>query len=111
MGAVLSDSCCGWEANRPIVRLLREHLSRSHPIWGYIHVEGAQFGGRALSDRELATILAALRLWQRHGQTDADPSDDVASDSGRHKVLCSAEIDRLCERLNFGGESTAACDG
>ena len=59
--------------------------------------------------REFATILAALRYWQRRGLcTDGRqgnlivpaPEEDVATDSGTHKPLVPEEIDALCERLN-----------
>jgi hypothetical protein len=39
MGAVLEDSHCSWEADRPLVRLLREHLPSSHAAWEFIHIE------------------------------------------------------------------------
>jgi hypothetical protein len=58
-----------------------------------------------LTDRELATVLAALRCWQ-HGLDDSggeapvlDYFDDTVT------PLTAAEIDGLCERLN-GGPST-----
>src|SRR5690606_33858515 len=46
-------------------------------------------------DRELATILAALRYWQRHGlkpdgSTNAIPEDDVATDGGTLEPLDAA---------------------
>jgi len=52
-----------------------------------------------LTSRELATVLAALRYWQR----DLESADEIF-DSGDHFVdqlpLTAAEIDELCERLN-----------
>lgn len=68
--------------------------------------------GRAMLDaantREVATILAALRFWQRHLET-ADPLTIIASDEYRDIAtnaatvlpLAPKEIDRLCERLNI----------
>ncbi len=57
----------------------------------------------ALNDRELSTVLAALRDHQRcHCGADLD---DVASNLGRHEPLTSDEIDGLCMRIN-GGELT-----
>jgi hypothetical protein len=58
--------------------------------------------------REFATILAALRYWQRDGlATDEQgdlaapgPENDVATDGGTHEPLDLEEIDELCERLN-----------
>lgn len=52
-----------------------------------------------LSDRELATTLAALRHWQR-----AVPEKDARSYSPLHfksvQPLLKLEIDALCEKLN-----------
>jgi hypothetical protein len=54
-----------------------------------------------LTDRELATILAALRSCQRH----LDDNEDLSLMGGEHfddqiTPLTVAEIDDLCERLN-----------
>jgi hypothetical protein len=52
-----------------------------------------------LTSRELATVLAALRYWQR----DLESADEII-DGGEHfsdqLPLSAAEIDALCERLN-----------
>jgi hypothetical protein len=55
-----------------------------------------------MNSRELATVLAALRLWQR------TPGDDIpqlllelADCCGEHAPLTADEIDDLCERLNL----------
>lgn len=65
------------------------------------------------TDRELATVLAALRFWQCRGPgTTSWPAipisssascalEDIATDCGRFKNLASAEIDQLCGRLNL----------
>ena len=52
----------------------------------------------AFSDRELSTVLAALRDYQRR----SCPPDlaDVASNLNRHKPLTADEIDDLCMRIN-----------
>jgi hypothetical protein len=52
-----------------------------------------------LTDRELATVLAALRYWQREldecgPPPIAEPFDDAIT------PLTADEIDDLCERLN-----------
>jgi hypothetical protein len=56
--------------------------------------------------RELATVLAALRYWQREGQSgnsvDTEPEQDVATNGGTLEPLAEDEIDALCERLNRG---------
>ena len=63
--------------------------------------------------RELATILAALRFWQRHGpkrpnsffdrlgQDEQDALDDIRTNGGKFSTDCCIEhIDSLCERIN-----------
>lgn len=55
-----------------------------------------------LTAEELATILAALRYWQRTGITAPDlPEHDIARDCGMLRPLTSRQIDRLAERINF----------
>lgn len=65
-----------------------------------------------LERRELATVLAALRHWQRtavfrsilNGRTfirmEADPEAQIATNQGQINPLDPLEIDTLCERLN-----------
>ena len=51
------------------------------------------------SDRELATMLAALRLWQ----ASQDHGEDLTPYEGHfeeQQPLSSLEVDELCERLN-----------
>ena len=67
-----------------------------------------------LTERELATVLAALRFWQSHGpprpnsifdrlgSDEQDLLDEIRTGSGRFDPLTADEIDRLCERLNTG---------
>lgn len=50
---------------------------------------------------ELATVLAALRAYQRTARHDPDILD-IATDGGRLTALDDAGIDDLCERLNDG---------
>jgi len=61
----------------------------------------AAIGGR----RELATILAALRYWQREGWASSGAEIDISTDGGTLEPLSRAEIDALCERLNLGGDA------
>ena len=59
------------------------------------------------NERELATILAALRMWQGHlTNTLGLPAAlvDIAQDAG--PMLCADEIDELCERINCEPEPT-----
>lgn len=57
-------------------------------------------GSDSLTERELATVLASLRFWQRHLETHrgeipfADHFDDTIT------PLTVEEIDDLCERVN-----------
>ena len=53
-----------------------------------------------LSDRELATVLAALRYWQ----DEMAPYEDGSTSEHFQEVtpLTTKEIDDLCERLNTG---------
>lgn len=73
-----------------------------------IVIDGTGYDGgkedRALSPRELATVLAALRYWQRSSGQNVASIDhallDIATDGGTLSGLTDAEIDALCERLN-----------
>jgi hypothetical protein len=57
-----------------------------------------------LNDREHATVLAALRLYQAEGMpTHGEPASDIATNGGNVKPLDANDIDALCERLNCGG--------
>lgn len=56
-----------------------------------------------LTNRELATVLAALRYWQEDCQCNPDHRrdeiDDIATNGGELAALDDAEVDALCERL------------
>lgn len=56
-----------------------------------------------LSNRELHTILAALRYYQVQCDTDDLPARmaDLASNDGEVQPLDATEIDHLCERINI----------
>ena len=57
----------------------------------------------ACTNRELSTILAALRLWQEDCiKTDTIPVDfaGIATNAGTCTPLTDSEIDDLCETLN-----------
>jgi hypothetical protein len=58
-----------------------------------------------LNERELATILASLRYWQREGYMSGGHEHEIASNGGLIEPLFSAEIDDLCERLNTEEEA------
>lgn len=53
-----------------------------------------------LTSRELATVLAALRYWQREGIHSGGHEQDIATDGDGLIPLTGSEIDELCERLN-----------
>ena len=60
-----------------------------------------------MTDRETATVLAALRYWQLqlpvepYGPRDvAEIAGEIAEDGGRFPMLTAEEIDELCERIN-----------
>lgn len=59
-----------------------------------------------VDDREVATILAALRFYQAGRQFDAsarmEAIDDIATNGGDVDALDAEEIDELCERINTG---------
>jgi len=57
-----------------------------------------------ISKRELHTILAALRTWQRATYEDQRRHDEIASSGGTVRPLSDREIDLLCERINTSGE-------
>jgi len=64
-----------------------------------------------VDDRELATILAALRFHQAGnlqgtGEIPDQAIREVATDGGRLEALSGGEVDMLCERLNLGAEGS-----
>jgi VIT1/CCC1 family predicted Fe2+/Mn2+ transporter len=63
---------------------------------------GKILGNRITSERETATILAALRYWQREGSLSAGHERDIETDFDRLKPLSAEEIDALGERINCG---------
>ena len=56
-----------------------------------------------LTDRELATVLAALRRWQ---QDLAENDGPISAHFADQTPLSVEEIDELCERLNCGFGAT-----
>lgn len=55
-----------------------------------------------LTDRQLATTLAALRYWQREGRMSAGHEHDIASAGDSLVPLNDDEINALCEDLKCG---------
>lgn len=58
-------------------------------------------------DRELASILAGLRLLQRSDRIPLD-IDEIRSDDGYLEPLDIDEVDELCVRLNCAPRSSKA---
>jgi hypothetical protein len=54
------------------------------------------------NERQTATILAALRYWQRRGSSEAIDEQEIATDAGTVDKLNVEEIDTLCEDINIG---------
>jgi hypothetical protein len=50
-----------------------------------------------ITEREVATILAALRRWLSYPA--AREADSIATIGGKYKPLDNGEIERLCKRL------------
>lgn len=61
-----------------------------------------------LNERELATVLAALRCWQKELTRTGIPedADDIL---GERDPLTLDEIDDLCDRLNFSEGECPKC--
>lgn len=61
-----------------------------------------------LDKREIATVLAALRLWQmwqigeNYRTINIPVLDEIASADGEVEPLTNIEVDALCERINAG---------
>jgi hypothetical protein len=60
--------------------------------------------------RETATVLAALRFWQREGAASGGHEVEIATDGGRFAPLSNDEIDALCEGTNCKTVSVSSMD-
>ena len=63
-------------------------------------IEQQQDPAVPFTDRELATILAALRYWQQ--DLTANEEGPICDHFTEHSPLTVDEIDDLCERINCG---------
>jgi len=63
---------------------------------------------QSLNQRELATVLAALRYWQREGLNSSGHEQEIATNEGEFPSLNAMEIDALCERINAPETDDAA---
>jgi hypothetical protein len=59
----------------------------------------------AMTKRELATVLTALRHWQAALPEVVEGYEDIVTDGGRFKALSVDELDELCIELNCGEET------
>lgn len=64
--------------------------------WGIAPSDASPAYGTLLTQRERATILAALRHWQHIGMHGADPWSAIE----KTEPLTETEIDKLCERID-----------
>lgn len=58
-------------------------------------------GPVSLAPAELATVLAALRYWQRHRPSNPE-LHEIATNGGTLAPLDTHDIDDLCDHLNGG---------
>jgi hypothetical protein len=58
-----------------------------------------------MTERELATVLTALRYWQAALPEGIAVYGDIATDGGRFEPLSTHEIDELCMNLSCGKPS------
>jgi hypothetical protein len=56
--------------------------------------------GVPLSPRDVATIHAALRYWQREGLLSDGIERLIASDNGTLEPMSAGDIDTLCANVN-----------
>jgi hypothetical protein len=67
------------------------------------------FESVAKDGRARATILAALRYWQREGLISAGREQDIATDSGRLPPLTAEEIEVLCAQIGSSDGARLRC--
>lgn len=54
-----------------------------------------------LTERQIATVLAALRFWQRKGDRMESLESNIATSDREFEPLTLEEIDHLCEEINM----------
>jgi hypothetical protein len=61
-----------------------------------------------LNRRELATVLAGLRLRQVRGLSSFEPEHitNIATGNGEFEEMVNVEIDALCDRISSGDRET-----
>jgi hypothetical protein len=99
------------------LQIILGNASRLNGAWGVSYVDIAAKSEaepadgsttHTLSDREHATVLAALRYWQAAGANGDlrynDEMIDIATNGGTVTECTDEDVDALCERLNCGDE-------
>jgi len=86
-------ACWKVEFRESAVVILREEADQDDE-WIELAPDPLRF-----SEREAATILAALRYWRREGPSSAGHERDIETDFDRLQALSAEEIDTLCERI------------
>jgi hypothetical protein len=71
---------------------MKQHLLKYRPV--RTHTTTPRF-----TQRQIATAIAALRLWQRTDRAATEPENDIATDGEAYPALTNAEIDHLCDLL------------
>lgn len=61
----------------------------------------------AVTEQEQATILAALRFYQKSYNSHEQAIEDIVTNVGEFSALGKTEIDVLCVRIN----SESVCEG
>lgn len=69
-----------------------------------MQLERHETAAPAFTPRELATVLAALRYWQREGWRSEGHEHDIATCGDTLAPLNEGEIDAMCERLNMASQ-------
>ena len=59
---------------------------------------------REMDSREIGTVLAALRHWQKTNKRADRWSKLISTDDSSFAPLTSIEIDLLCEQINYSGK-------
>ena len=91
----------------PMVKVSLETPSGPEWTWDDViaslpHTAVADEGATLLDKRRVATVLAALRYWQREGLMSSGAEHEIASDGDALVPLSTSEIDTMCEDLNLG---------
>jgi hypothetical protein len=84
VGAISHNSYCEWNANRPIAKILKDHLPANHPIHSYVKV---------IQPRKL-----------KCGHNTYDETDDCQHSKHEDHLVCTC-----CGRCNESLDSNDLC--